>query len=218
MRERASGTGSCHTRRISRFGLGLATFMTLVLPLPARAADLPALRPLALQEGETRFALGGKLDARAIREAAPDGVLHVLQSWRENGNAWGYHDLTVTVRDTEGRFSLVGSDPLPENAKDGLRDHLQDAPHTGEDTILSLAFATSADPAHPGFYLVECQRTIDGPVPDPAPARLIYFKLVASDGTSGWTPLYFQFQRVVQLEGRFDSADEALKKAFPLGR
>lgn len=186
----------------------------LLQPQPGRASDLPPLRPLALNEGETLLRIAGLPASGPLSDAAPDGVLHVFRTWRGNGNAWGYSLVLVTTNAADGHHDIVAFDPLPGADNGGLRDHLTDAPHTGEDAILSLAFASSADPARPGLFLVECQRMIDGPVPDPAPARLLYYRLEISDGSPGWTPLYFGLVKQVALQGRYGSADDALREAF----
>ncbi|GBR11455.1 hypothetical protein [Asaia spathodeae] len=199
----------------SLFLCGLLAMMVQLAP--ARATPIPSLQPFSLVDGETRLAFTGGLDPQRLWALAPGTSFSVIKTWRENNNAWSYHFAIALLQAPDGKTRLIGFDPLPvgkDNDK-ALRDHLIDTPHTGEDALLSFAFAQSTDPHDPGLFLVEALRHQDGPVPDPAPASLYYFRLVASDGDPGWTPLYFRYEKTVDLPGQFVSSDDALEKAFP---
>lgn len=203
-------------RKRKRLLLSLCGLFAMLGAYPAQASPLPALKPLTLSDGETKLTFTSALDPQHLWAVVPGTSFSVIKTWRENGNAWSYHFAIVLLHDPDGKTTLVGFDPIP-NGKDkeqALRDHLIDTPHTGEDALLSFAFAQSTDPHDPGLFVVEALRHQDGPVPDPAPASLYYFRLVASDGDPGWTPLYFRYEKTVDLPGQFVSSDDALEKAF----
>ncbi|MFT8851717.1 hypothetical protein [Acetobacter orientalis] len=107
----------------------------------------------------------------------------------------------------------IAPDTLPPNAHDtALQDYVRDTPHTGEDSLAVITFATANIDKKPALLLLECIRSPRGAVPTLGPAVLRIYKLVASDGTPGWTPLYFKFMRDMPLKGEYDSAETAMQK------
>lgn len=176
----------------------------------APLAGLPdKLTPLALHDGGNVLHIAPDTLPPNTQGISVGTQIKVLRAWRDNGNAWGYH---VTAQTPEGKHVLIGLEP-PLNAHDtALQDYVRDTPHTGEDSLAVITFATANIDKKPALLLLECIRSPRGAVPTLGPAVLRIYKLVASDGTPGWTPLYFKFMRDMPLKGEYDSAETAMQK------
>ncbi|GAN86560.1 hypothetical protein LU298_10540 [Komagataeibacter intermedius] len=195
----------------------LAIAGTVSSAVAAPVAGLPAgLAPVTLHDGTNVLALPpGVLPGD--RPDIPMGTkISVFQAWRDNGNAWGYHVFLVTAVTPDGRQSVIGADPLPESRDHSLHDHLTDTPHTGDDALAALSFATARIDNTPVLLLIEAVRSPAGAAPAPAPTTLHIYRLVASDGTPGWTPLYFKSISSIPLKGLFVNAGVALSSATGL--
>jgi len=162
------------------------------------APKLDHLTPLPLHDGMNSF-------------NGPDGPFSVFQTWRENGNAWGYH-LYLVTNTVEGKTSVVGVETRPGSSDTSLRDHLSDAPHTGEDVLATFQFAKETLDGKPSVLLFEAIRDPgEHPVPSPAPTVVYVYNLTHSDGTPGWTSSYFRFVKKIPVPGTFCSSDTGLK-------
>lgn len=142
----------------------------------------------------------------------PDVTITPL--WRENGNAWSYHLYTVTTRDTEqpGRTSLIDTEN-PDHAGQ-LLDMLQDSPHTGEDAVQTIHFASARINGTPALLLfVTTRDTGTNPVPQPSPAHIRVYQLTQGDGEPGSTPFYFALRTTLASPVTTCHADIALSAA-----
>ncbi|MDI6652668.1 hypothetical protein QMA67_06880 [Gluconobacter japonicus] len=63
--------------------------------------------------------------------------------------------MTNTV---EGKTSVIGVETRPESSDTSLRDHLSDAPHTGEDALATFQFAKGTLDGKPSVLLFEVIR------------------------------------------------------------
>ena len=183
-------------------------------PLPGLPANLT---PITLHDGENVLTIPPDVFPQNRPDIPAGTKISVFRAWRDNGNAWGYHVFMVTARTPDGKQGVIGADPLPESREHTLRDHLTDTPHTGEDALVALSFATARIGKAPALLLIEAVRSPDGAAPTPAPATIHIYRLVPSDGIPGWTPLYFKSFSTLPLPGLFVSADRALALAtgFP---
>lgn len=171
--------------------------------MQAASPKLEQLTPLPLHDGLNSF-------------KGPDGPFSVFQTWRDNGNAWGYH-LYLLTNTVEGKTSVIGVEARPGSSNTSLRDHLSDAPHTGEDALATFQFAKGRLDGKPSVLLFEAIRDPgEHPVPSPAPTVVYVYSLTHSDGTPGWTSSYFRFVKKIPVPGTFCSSDRALKVATGL--
>nr|WP_052953073.1 hypothetical protein [Komagataeibacter xylinus] len=205
--------------------LSVHTIMTVILAIAGSASaavaapvsGLPAdLAPITLHDGTNVLALPPEVLPKDQPDIPAGTKISVFRAWRDNGNAWGYHVFLVTAVTPDGRQSVIGADPLPESRDSSLRDHLTDTPHTGDDALAALSFATARIDNTPVLLLIEAVRSPAGAVPTPAPATLHIYRLVASDGIPGWTPLYFRSISNIPLKGLFVNAGTALSSATGL--
>jgi|GEM_PF-2832587 len=175
----------------------------LASSVQATSPKLEQLTPLTLHDGLNSF-------------NGPEGPFSVFQTWRDNGNAWGYH-LYLLTNTVEGKTSVIGVEARPGSSDPSLRDHLSDAPHTGEDALSTMQFARGLLDKKPSVLLFEAIRDPgEHPVPFAGPTVIYVYNLTTSDRTPGWTPSYFHFVKKISVPGRFCSSDTALKVATGL--
>ena len=182
----------------------LGTACTTAHGASDKPSGLAGLAPVELHDG-----------INAVTGFAPDGRSGtIIRTWRENGNAWGYHLFIVTTAQRGGgSWNVVGIDD-PMN-KSVLRDHLTDAPHTGEDAITSIRFAHGRLNGEAATLLLEVRRDLgSAPVPDPAVATLYIYQMTTAtpEESVGSTPDYFRLVGQVRSRTKFCSSDMALSK------
>lgn len=126
-----------------------------------------------------------------------DGVADlIVVGWQENFNAHGAQTFQVLVRHepdaflTEGRWEVVGIERGPIAPGHVLLD----VPHTGEDYVTSVVFATEVDAGRESTVLYVAARDLSGAtaIPDPTPVLFEKYRLVPNARReAGWTPWYF---------------------------
>ena len=141
-------------------------------------------------------------------------AMTITPLWRENGNAWGYTLYAVSTPDTgqPSRTTLVDTQDADHNGR--LLDMLQDIPHTGEDAIQTIHFASGRVNGKPGLLLFVSTRDIGThPVPQMSPAHIRVYQLTEGDGEPGSTPFYFALRTTIQSPVTTCHADIALSAA-----
>ncbi|OAG72203.1 hypothetical protein A0J51_02795 [Gluconobacter japonicus] len=197
-------------RYVTACSLPLFLISAFTVRAPALASSVQAtspklehLTPLPLHDGMNSF-------------NGPDGPFSVFQTWRDNGNAWGYH-LYLLTNTVEGKASIIGVEARPGSSGTSLQDHLSDTPHTGEDALSTIQFARGLLDGKPSVLLFEAIRDPgEHPVPSASPTVIYVYNLTTSDGTPGWTPSYFHFVKKIPVPGTFCSSDTALQVATGL--
>ncbi|GBQ83328.1 hypothetical protein [Gluconobacter albidus] len=141
-------------------------------------------------------------------------AITVTPFWRENGNAWGYHLYAVTTPDAEqpDQADLVDRQDAAPNAP--LADMLADSPHTGEDAIQTVHFATARVNGKSSLLLFIATRDMGGhPVPQPSPAHVRIYQLTREDGEPGTTAFTFRPLSTIASPVTTCHADIALRAA-----
>ncbi|MQR97948.1 hypothetical protein [Gluconobacter aidae] len=141
-------------------------------------------------------------------------AITVTPFWRENGNAWGYHLYAVTVPDAVQPDQADLVDTQNANHNGPLLDMLQDSPHTGEDAIQTIHFATARVNGQPGLLLFVTTRDMGPhPVPQPGPAHVRIYQLTQEHGEPGTTPFSFRLLSTLTSPVTTCHADIALSAA-----
>lgn len=110
------------------------------------------------------------------------------------------------------RTNLVDTEN-PDHAGQ-LLDMLQDSPHTGEDAVQTIHFASARINGTPALLLfVTTRDTGTNPVPQPSPAHIRVYQLTQGDGEPGSTPFYFAFRTTLISPVTTCHADIALSAA-----
>lgn len=142
----------------------------------------------------------------------PDVTVSPL--WRENGNAWAYHVYVISAPDENqpDRTTLVDTEDPDHPGQ--LIDTLRDIPHTDEDAVQTIHFASGRVNGQPSFLLFIASREMGSyPVPQPGPAKIRVYELTCSDGEPGSTPFYFALRTTLQSPVTTCHADIALSAA-----
>ncbi|MXV36501.1 MULTISPECIES: hypothetical protein [unclassified Saccharibacter] len=118
-------------------------------------------------------------EATSIPHMTDDGRAGtIIHTWRENGNAWGYHVYMVTATSdkTEAHIS-----PISLVEIDG-KDKLTASPHTGDDALSTAVFArgTKQGETTSHLYLITVRRPMLDSVPDPSPTTVRIYRLIHS--------------------------------------
>ncbi|MBS1097427.1 hypothetical protein JK191_07560 [Gluconobacter sphaericus] len=138
----------------------------------------------------------------------------VTPFWRENGNAWGYTLYAVSIPETEApyRTALVDTEDADHNGQ--LLDMLQDIPHTGEDALQTIHFASARMDGKPAFLLfISTRDNGTNPAPQLSPAHIRVYQLTAGDGEPGSTLFYFALRTTLRPPVTTCHADIALSAA-----
>jgi hypothetical protein len=146
---------------------------------------------------------------------APDGRdVAVLKAWYDNGNAWG-HDLYIAMTPQPAKYQSPWNviyipwqehNPAPHDTLDAI-------PHTGEDVISDVRFATAMLDGAPASILIVADRDI----PLPHTVQFGVYKLVdASSEGVGTTLLVFRLVKRFSTTAEYCNADLALSDVFGL--
>lgn len=138
----------------------------------------------------------------------------VTPFWRENGNAWGYTLYAVSIPEAEEpyRTALVDTEDADHNGQ--LLDMLQDIPHTGEDALQTIHFASARMDGKPAFLLfISTRDNGTNPAPQLSPAHIRVYQLTAGDGEPGSTLFYFALRTTLRPPVTTCHADIALSAA-----
>lgn len=185
---------------------------TLGWPTVAGAASpVSELRPLVLSDG-----------VNTIPGFMPDGsAATIVQAWRGNGNAHGYHDWLVLAPTGEGHGAAVVTLNDPD-LKEGLESLVSDSPFEGEHVIRSVRFAFGTVDGRPASLMLQATRSdfSTQSLVDPAIATVRVFRLVQTDGDPGESPFEFRLVWQAIAEKRYCHADLALRDVLgvPLPR
>ncbi|GBQ06491.1 hypothetical protein [Saccharibacter floricola] len=102
----------------------------------------------------------------------------IFHTWRENGNAWGYHVYMVMADSDKTDASISPTSLVEIDGKDKLTTH----PHTGQDALSSAVFArgTKQGDTTSHLYLITAKRPLLESVPDPSPTTVRIYRLIHS--------------------------------------
>lgn len=152
-----------------------------------------------------------------VADFAGDGrTAQIVEGWRDNGNAHGYHLYVVLLPTLSGAqdWNVVGVDG-PH-----FGDTITDAPHTGEDVVSSVVFAKGLFDGRQATLLLTATRQWKDSIPEPARTQIQAYVLRRSDGDVGETQDYFQPVASYMTETKYCNADAALNAelGIPLPR
>jgi hypothetical protein len=141
----------------------------------------------------------------------------IVEGWRDNGNAHGYHLYVVLLPVKPGGtdWNVVGVDDAER-----FEDTVADAPHTGEDIVRRVVFARGLLDGHDATLLLMATRQWRNSIPEPAITEIRVYELRRNDGDVGETQDYFQSVGSYLTKIEYCNADNALKDEFgiPLPR
>jgi hypothetical protein len=149
-----------------------------------------------------------------IEGFAQDGrPADILEAWRDNGNAHGYHLFVLTMPSAPGKFdwNVVGT----ERGDEPLRDCIRDDPHTFEDAVRSIRFAHGRVDGRSATLLLVATRDVSPLTNLAAPVPVTYeaFELIHVDHCCGTADVLSRVL-VEHSEQVFSSADLALSQRF----
>jgi hypothetical protein len=141
-----------------------------------------------------------------------------FRAWRENYNAHGFDLVTFYMKGKgqglDGGWNLV---PLFGDSMDANKERDEVTVSGGADCVLNdFRLLRSADGN--SAELVLAQRDMGANFADPAAVHFDYYKLTRNDdGTVGWPPLYFAFQKRITAKALYCDVNEAFDKELHLG-
>ena len=178
--------------------LGLAMAALLAAATPPAIVDL---HPIALHAGVNRvpgFLVGG-------------GEATIVEAWRGNGNAHGYHVWMVLGGASEG--NPVGVVGVEGDKHDPVLATVSDAPFDGERVLSAVRFATGRLDGRRGTFLIEA--TLDasssGILADHSTATVRWYRLDHDKDAIGRTTDEFVAIGKVTTTRRYCNADFALR-------
>jgi hypothetical protein len=177
-------------------------------PSPTHAVEITNIRPIRLHAG-----------VNEVPNFAPDGgPITIIQAWRGNGNAHGYHIWMILSPNAEDHsFGIVGID---QNDPHGCDETVHDDPFDGERVIGVVHFAKARVDGRDQSILIEAN--LD-PEPghafaDHEPVTIRIFQLLRTDGAPGSTPDVFKQILTMHDTKKFCNAELALHQVlhYPL--
>jgi len=140
----------------------------------------------------------------------------IIEGWRDNGNAHGYHVFLVMLESEPGRgdWNVVTVQRKPTEHE---RDIVNDDPHTAEDAVCSVRFARGLVHEKPATLLIIATRQLAPSVSlaDPAPVDIEFYRLVQND-LPGWPPDHFDLLETIRPRTPYCNSDLALTKEIGL--
>jgi hypothetical protein len=170
--------------------------------LAAASIAVTDIRPITLHPG-----------INTARAFAPDGkTAMIVQAWRGNGNAHGYHIWLVLTPDAEGQ-PPGAADIETENTS---ADLIRDDPFDGERTLGVIRFARAKVNGKPASILIDAHLddAPSGVLADHATATIRIYQLSRADEPVGDTPDVFKLISTLHTTRRFCNAEMALKVAL----
>ncbi|UAK23341.1 hypothetical protein [Sphingomonas nostoxanthinifaciens] len=167
---------------------------------------MTAIKPIGLHDG-----------VNVVPAFLPDGApATIVQAWRANGNAHGHHDWLVLAATAEGHGA--GEVTLVDPEGDRRGGVISDAPFDGERVLDAVRFAHGQANGRPASLMVE-SRLDDPPshIPaDHATATIRIFRLEATGGAPGESPLEFRLIATRRTGKRYCNADLAMAQTLSL--
>lgn len=186
---------------------------TAMLGLLGAASPTPHItdiHPIALHDG-----------VNTVPRFLPDGAsATIVQAWRANGNAHGYHDWIVLGSAAEGHGAAEVT--LADPDRKMLQNVIEDAPFDGERVLGSVRFAQGLVDGLPASLLLQAVLSDlpNGVLADHATAIVRIYLLEATGGDPGDSPLEFRPISRVTTTKRYCNAELALSQVLsvPLPR
>ncbi len=192
--------------KLMRLAGAAAALCLLVAAAPS--PRVAGLQPIALHDG-----------VNTVPGFLPSGTTAIIiQAWRATGNAHGHHDWLVLGSTAEGHAAVEVTLVNPTSKQ--LDDVIGDAPFDGERVLATVRFARGTAEGRPVSLLLQAK--LDDPpsgIPaDHATATVRVFRLEATDGAPGESPLEFRPISSVTTAKRYCNAELALSQvlAVPL--
>ena len=131
-----------------------------------------------------------------VEHFATDGRPAIITlGWRDNGNAHGY-DLYLVLMRPKGSsvWNVVGFE-----TDDAFVDTFRDDPHTGDDFVSAVRFASgSLDGKQAELMLVATREIGEEGIPAPSPVSYEVYQLIENDqGVGGTTDLFRRVEKFV---------------------
>ena len=137
--------------------------------------------------------------------AASDPKISELREVPIAGDALGEYEWN-------DRWNVVGYEDDDRNLQDAIRD----SPHTDEDTVTSVRFATGKIDGEGASLMITAQRHWRESIPDPAPTTIAIYKLAEDEVGVGTTPQLFQPVKTIKTSLQYCNADYALRHELAL--
>ena len=180
--------------------------LSALLPLIAAssAPHVANLRPLSLHDG-----------VNTVPGFLPDGsAATIVQAWRANGNAHGHHDWLVLAPSAEGHGAAEVT--LVDPRSKMLSYVIGYSPFDGERVLGSVRFARGTVDGRPASLLLDAELNDarNGALADHATATVRIFRLEATDGAPGESPLEFRPLSSVTTTKRYCNAELAMSQGL----
>lgn len=194
-----------HGQRSALHPIRLVTLAWLLTLLAASSAPhIANIRPLSLHDG-----------VNTVPAFLPDGsAATIVQAWRANGNAHGHHDWLVLAPSAEGHGAAEVT--LVDPRSKMLGGVIGDAPFDGERVLGSVRFARGVVEGRPASLLLkaELNEAPSGIPADHVTATVRIFRLEATDGAPGDSPLEFRPLSSTTTIRRYCNAELAMSQAL----
>jgi hypothetical protein len=141
----------------------------------------------------------------------PDGgVATIVEAWRGNGNAHGYHVWTVLTGPSEG--NPVGIAPVENDDGVTYTEAITDSPFDGERVLGTTRFVRATVAGQPASLMVSARLdwTEGKPLAEHELATVKVYRLTRNDDGVG-PPLSFQKIATLRSARRYCNADLALR-------
>lgn len=178
-----------------------AALLAAAAPLATTPPRITSLRPVELHPGVNRvpgFLPGG-------------GAATIVQGWRGNGNAHGYHVWMVLGGPSEGDpVGVVGTDGTDEHP---VLETVSDNPFDGERVLGAVRFATARLTDRPVALLIRADlgESASGVLADHAAATVRWYRLDHDADAIGRTTDEFVPVASITTTKRYCNADLALR-------